>query len=461
MSKIKMLSILLLFYGLYIVAGMLGGVYLSDIPEASVSQAVKETDERVALVESGEEAWHIRREMITQAETSLDIATFSFQGGESVELYYALLLEAANRGVSVRLLLDGVFHGMRLTDRRIYEVFLAHENIEVGMYEPLNPFKPWTFNNRMHDKLMIADNRVGLTGGRNIGDKYFDEKTDGVSYDREIVVMGKESRPETLVMEMADYFQKLWTQPYVSKRDKPVPTLTGNWRIERTAESLKDRVDNYHLTSLIIKDTDYWLDKSHAAEKGLFVHNGLERFNKEPAVWKTMLNQLAETEESFLLKSPYVIMDTYMIESSEQFLFEPDKLTIVTNGIQATPNYLAHSGYRNNRDDLIESEAHVKEYQSENSSLHMKSFVQDDKWVGIGSFNLDPRSVYLNTESMLMVKSEELADEVLSETDKRYGDKLEHAAEGVESKSAQETSRIKKLVIDSLRPLTMLIERLL
>lgn len=440
---------------------MLAGVYVSNIPEASFPETVRETDERAALVESGEEAWHIRREMITQAEESLDIATFSFQGGESVDLYYALLLEAADRGVSVRLLLDGVFHGMRLTDRRIYEVFLNHENIEVGMYEPLNPLKPWTFNNRMHDKLMIADKRVGLTGGRNIGDKYFDETNQEVSYDREIVIMGEEFQPDTLVMEMTDYFEKLWTQPYVSRRDEPVPTLTGNWRIKRTTESLQSRAESYHRSSLIVKDSSYWLNKSHAIEKGHFVHNGLERLNKEPTVWTALLENLSETEESFLLNSPYIILDTYMMSSSDQYLLNLGKLTLVTNGIQATPNYLAHSGYRNHRENLIESESRVKEFQADNRSLHMKSFVRDEKWVGIGSFNLDPRSTYLSTESMMIVKSEGLGDEVLAETEKRYGEQLERAYDSAVSEAVESTSRIKKLTIEILRPLAHLFERLL
>lgn len=448
-------------YAVFLVSGMVGGVYFSAIPEVSSSETVRETDERVSLVESGEEAWHIRREMITQAESSLDIATFSFQGGESVELFYGLLLEAADRGVSVRLLLDGVFHGMRLTDRRIYEVFLDHENIEIGMYEPLNLFKPWTFNNRMHDKIMIADNQVGLTGGRNIGDKYFNDTIDGASYDREIVIMGEEYRAKTLVADMADYFDELWSLPYVTKREAPVPTLTGSWRIEQTTDRLIERVENYHSSSIIIKNTDYWLEKSHAVKEGLFVHNGLERLNKEPRVWKALLNQLALTNESVLLNSPYIILDSYMEETSEEYQLEQNKLTLLTNGIQATPNYLAHSGYRNNRTNLIDSEVQMKEYQAKNSSLHMKSFVRDNKWVGVGSFNLDPRSTYLSTESMLIIKSPELADEILSETDERYGSKLENAGDETREQPDQKTNYIKKLTIESLRPLAYLFERLL
>lgn len=440
---------------------MVFGVVFSSIPEVTSLQRVRETEERAALVETGEEAWHIRREMITQAESSLDVATFSFQGGESVDLFYGLLLEAADRGVSVRLLLDGVFHGMRLTDRRIYEVFLDHENIEVGMYEPLNVFKPWTFNNRMHDKLMIADNQAGLIGGRNIGDKYFNDHIEGASHDREVVIMGESSRPDTLVSDMADYFDELWSLPYVTKRDDPVLTLTGSWRREQTRDRLIERVDNYHSRSLIVKDTKYWIQKAHDITEGVFVHNGLERLNKEPSVWKALLNQVSESQESVLLKSPYIILDSYMEKSIKAHQLEESQLTLLTNGINATPNYLAHSGYRNNRSSLIDSEANILEYQSQNSSLHMKSFIRDNKWVGVGSFNLDPRSTYLSTESMVMLNSTELADDILSETDERYGDKLKYATGETKLKSTQEANWIKRLTIESLRPLARMFERLL
>lgn len=460
-SKKKILSLVIILYLIYLLIGMLGSVYFASVPDVSTNETVKETDERVALVESGDEAWHIRREMITQAQSSLDIATFSFQGGESVELFNGLLLDAADRGVSIRLLLDGVFHGIRLADRSIYEVFLEHENIEVGMYESLDPLKPWTFNNRMHDKIMIADNRVGLIGGRNIGDKYFDETVKGASHDREIVIMGDRSLPGTLVSDMSDYMDELWTLPYVTEREKSRLALMRDRRIERTSKALSERVESYHANSIIIKDADYWIGKSHPIDEGLFVRNGLERVKKEPVVWKTLLNQWNQTEESFLLKSPYIIFDSYMRQSSKPISLDPNKLTLLTNGIQATPNYLAHSGYRNNREDLLDSNIHVGEYQAKNSSLHMKSFVRDDKWVGVGSYNLDPRSTYLSTESMLIVKSDDLASEIVLETENRYGDKIEIADAEQEEQAAQEVSWLKRVTIESLRPFTFLFRRLL
>ena len=196
-------------YVVYAVAGVTGGVYLSSVPSVSEVPQPVSTDERVALVETGEEAWQIRRELITEADTTLDIATFAMQGGETVDLFYSLILEAADRGVQVRLLLDGIFHGMRLLDRQIYDVFLSHPNIEVGMYDTLNPLRPWTWNNRMHDKLLIADEKVGLIGGRNVGDKYFNESADTVSYDRELLVIGQDGSANELVSDMSHYFDEL------------------------------------------------------------------------------------------------------------------------------------------------------------------------------------------------------------------------------------------------------------
>lgn len=461
-AKKKWIAGGVVIYVVYAVAGVTGGVYLSSVPSVSEVPQPVSTDERVALVETGEEAWQIRRELITEADTTLDIATFAMQGGETVDLFYSLILEAADRGVQVRLLLDGIFHGMRLLDRQIYDVFLSHPNIEVGMYDTLNPLRPWTWNNRMHDKLLIADEKVGLIGGRNVGDKYFNESADTVSYDRELLVIGQDGSANELVSDMSHYFDELWSMPYVTRRQDPVPTLTSNWRVRRTSETLRERAARYHEGSLTPMTEEYWMKKSHAIDSGYFVHNGLERLNKEPAVWHSLLTVLSETEESILIQSPYVIPDAFMSETAGMHAIKSDTVTILTNGLQSTPNIIAHSGYRNHRDELIESGLNLLEFQKPDRSLHMKSFVKDNEWVGVGSFNIDARSTYLHTESMLVVSSPSLAEEINRMNEERYGSHIYPAqSEDPLPEGADGTHMLKQLIIDTLRPLTDLFDSLL
>ena len=112
----------------------------------------------------------------------MHIATFnhsvyySIAKGESTDLIMAALFKAADRGVYTRVLLDGIANGLRGNRRGVLYALASHPNIEVKYYEPFQLFKPWAWQNRMHDKIMIVDGQLGIIGGRNIGDKYLANK---------------------------------------------------------------------------------------------------------------------------------------------------------------------------------------------------------------------------------------------------------------------------------------------
>ena len=78
------------------------------------------------------------------------------------------LLEAANRGIKVRILADGFeswdCYGM---ESLIFYALSSHENIEVKIYNRANPLTPWKMMGRMHDKYLIADGSIYILGGRN------------------------------------------------------------------------------------------------------------------------------------------------------------------------------------------------------------------------------------------------------------------------------------------------------
>ena len=100
----------------------------------------------------------------------------------------AALREAADRGVRVRLLIDdAVTH----EDDSVIRPLAAHPNIEIRIYNPyvirgeLGMLRWAEFalegqrlNYRMHNKLFVADNAVVVTGGRNVGDAYFQASSD-------------------------------------------------------------------------------------------------------------------------------------------------------------------------------------------------------------------------------------------------------------------------------------------
>jgi putative cardiolipin synthase len=114
------------------------------------------------------------------------------------------LYDAAERGVRVRILLDD----MNAKDKDALMMALdAHPNIEIRLY---NPFRnrsgiartlelvqrAFSVNHRMHNKSWIADGRVAIVGGRNIGEEYFSARDDANFQDLDLVVAGPPcSRP--------------------------------------------------------------------------------------------------------------------------------------------------------------------------------------------------------------------------------------------------------------------------
>lgn len=156
------------FLGVYLVyvvfTGML--VFFLFIPSEAVDDFPKpvQTEERVVSIDSVYEAWAVRVDLIESAEKTVDIAYFAMQGGKRVQYFYGAVLSAADRGVHIRILMDGLMHGM-MRDSQVVQVFHEHPNIELQFYEPISLVKPWTIQNRLHEKMLIVDGKNALTGG--------------------------------------------------------------------------------------------------------------------------------------------------------------------------------------------------------------------------------------------------------------------------------------------------------
>lgn len=144
-----------------------------DVDDGLYIDGFTDNDDKVALVESGEEGILTRLNLIYNAKETIDISYYTLTGGDSVKLFLAGINDAADRGVKVRIVLDGIFHNLKSDLKPVIYAFEAHPNIELKFYEPFNLLTPRTWNNRLHDKMILVDQKLALIGGRNIGDKYF------------------------------------------------------------------------------------------------------------------------------------------------------------------------------------------------------------------------------------------------------------------------------------------------
>ena len=136
------------------------------------------TKERVLCVDDNLDAllWRIR--IIEEAEREIILSTFDFCDDDSGRTVMGALYAAAERGVQVKILVDGLNGSVKLENNDAFCALAAHPSVEVKLYNKLNLFTPWTVNYRMHDKYLIADQGVYLIGGRNTMDLFLGEGRD-------------------------------------------------------------------------------------------------------------------------------------------------------------------------------------------------------------------------------------------------------------------------------------------
>ncbi|MDD2431192.1 MAG: phospholipase D-like domain-containing protein [Firmicutes bacterium] len=387
-----------------------GKKYLSQVnAERFLGETVG--PDKAVIIENGVLSGTSRIYMIENAQDSLQIAYHAIDNGTSSDVFYGVVLEAAERGVQVQLLFDSVFHNLRGHERTTYWALVNHPNITIKFYEPLNLFNPWTFNNRLHDKFIIVDNTYVIIGGRNIGDRYFVENFQGkIVKDRDVLIYNTEPDfyHESVLSQFADYFNCLWSHSYTVEKDKTVPVryqseawqghklLLNNLATVRLEhpESFRDKID--------------WDQYAHPTRKISLITNPLRRMNKEPWILSELNAMFAAAKDSVLIQSPYIIPSTHM----RSYLGRGQdgvEIYCLTNSKASSPNYFAISGYLKHRDSIAKQVTEIYEYHG-TGSIHAKSYVFDMRLSVVGSFNIDPRSSFLSTESMVVIDSEGFAE---------------------------------------------------
>ena len=180
--------------------------------------------DRVCLINGPADAAQSRYDLAIGARCELNISYF-YVGGEEDDFTmrgFALLRETARRGVKVRLMVDALFNKIPTH----LGAHLIREGVEIRVFHPFDPLKPFRFNRRLHDKLFIADGNLLITGGRNIDNSYFGlsrfrKEGDTVfrnRIDRDILVEGETAAQANV------HFMTLWNGPKVK------PMHVGKYR---------------------------------------------------------------------------------------------------------------------------------------------------------------------------------------------------------------------------------------
>lgn len=377
--------------------------------------------DKVALIEDRYYSGLVRVNLIENAEETLDISYYTIHEGVSTDIFLGSIIEAADRGVKVRFILDGIFHHLEGDLKDVIYAFSNHPNIELKFYEPFTLLKPWTWNNRLHDKFIIVDKKVAIIGGRNIGDKYFakDDANISVVNDRDVLIINTDVKnySNSVISQMEEYFNLVWAHDYSVN---PKENLS-NRQIRKGKEkskALKERLASIRKSNPEIFENNFnWKEDSFSTNKITLIHNPIQRFNKEPWVYYELANLAKESKKSIFIQSPYIIPTRNMLKILDMDSIDVGKIDILTNSLYASPNPFAIAGYMNHRKNIVDNSTNVYEFQGP-GSIHAKSYIFDERISAVGSFNFDSRSVHLSTETVVIIDSEEFSNHLKGEMEK-------------------------------------------
>jgi len=429
-------------------------VYSGVAPDLEIARGIVRDHEGksgIYVLEKGEESLLARAWLADHARTSIDIQYFIWSTDNIGILASEALLRAAERGVKVRVLVDDL-----LIDAPP-EALLAltlHPNIDIRIYNPkvtVGTSKVKRISNvvtalravnqRMHDKTALFDGLVGIVGGRNMADEYYDYDHRYNFRDRDALVMGP------VVTQMEGSFGRFWESPQavpveklLAKQLKKITPGRMNAiyadlhayaeKPENFAPEVRDALRNLPLKFGGLLREMAW-DEVRFLSDIPGKNDGQDGLSGGGMITSELATVLKNAKKRVTIQSPYLIMPDGGLELFRQLVRKGVEVRISTNSLASTDNLMAFSGYRNQRRSILKSGVKVFEYKPEPAircelmdrypklakeapvfALHAKSMVIDGTTLFIGTFNLDPRSANLNTEVGVLVGNPRLAAQV-------------------------------------------------
>lgn len=390
---------------------------------------IADSDTMVAL-NDGRTALHWRLRLLRAATRSIDLQTFIWEDDAVGLALVREALAAADRGVQVRVILDDSF--LAHADPMLHALG-EHPNIRYRIYNPLairggdekmreleNLADFARINHRMHNKLLVVDGRVAIVGGRNQADEYFGLQATQNFRDMEVILQGP------FLSELSGVFDLYWNDPWtipienltegqegldlaamrdaLSRSDVPVsPPQTASqdeWR------ALFDTGVGGHLSLIVDSPPDVSPDQDLPLQLA-----------------ESFIHRIDAVQSDLLLVSAYFIPTPALTDALRRATQRGVRVRILTNSLGSNNHITAHAAYSNHRPELLQAGVDLFELRADASDrakyifgavedsalgLHAKIGIFDDCCLFIGSSNLDPRSLRINTEVGALIDSPEL-----------------------------------------------------
>ena len=384
---------------------------------------------------NGIDALAARLLLARRAERSIDAQYYLIKNDITGNAFIHALLQAADRGVRVRLLVDDMFTGG-------YDAGMAgldtHPNFEIRIFNPfarrsarfmdgLTSFS--RINRRMHNKSFTIDNQITIIGGRNIADEYFGAREDAKFGDLDVIGIGG------VVQDVSEMFDSYWNHeraaPIAAFAKMPEdPAAQLKLLRERLEESRQSIMDSKYAEA--VKDTvlEYVEIDTSAfiwAPYTLAVDSPDKTYKKKAGEVASITTPLRESllsaSSEVIIVSPYFVPRKKGVEALIAMRASGVEIIVITNSLAANNQASVHGGYAPSRKPLLKAGVRIHEVRHDadvsgseivaasgaKTTLHTKAFIVDRREVFIGSFNFDPRSANINTELGVIIRSPELA----------------------------------------------------
>jgi putative cardiolipin synthase len=394
----------------------------------------------IALLQHGPSALLARAVLADLALRSIDVQYYIYEDDLTGLLLTQKLLDAADRGVRVRVLLDDNNQGDRDFGLKLLS---AHPNIDIRIFNPYRARVAWLrpielltdfrrLHRRMHNKIFAVDGLTGIFGGRNIGDNYFDADHRSNFSDFDVFVAGP------AIVEATASFEQYWTHRLALPAEdlspraiSPEDFAAARRYLRERLEALPEFAERYARALEQLQEFIQDPEATLAWVRTEFVADPPEKLVPGSGAGSPVLDRLVQlwsgAREEVLIESAYFVPTRVGARFMAERAREGVSTQLLTNSLAANDVLPVHAGYAKYRRRLLKAGVGVYEFQraaareegqlrlssaSSDASLHAKVMVFDRAVTWVGSFNLDPRSAELNTELAIVIHDDAIAQRV-------------------------------------------------
>jgi putative cardiolipin synthase len=327
---------------------------------------------------------------------------------------------------------------MQTRDDAAFAMLAAQPNVHVRLFNPFSNriLRHTAFitnfdrsNRRMHNKALIADGVLAITGGRNIGDEYFSANKSVEFGDLDLLMIGN------AVPQVEQQFDKYWNstnahpiEHYHQINALPQAEQWALWEDQITKKTrhsayFKSLLNTPLLIQLKNQNLPFYWGKAEVIYDNPNKVSGDQTHNP---LLDAITDSLTNAKHEYLLISPYFVPTKAGTQALVNAVKQGKQVTIITNSLASNDVFSVHGWYAKYRKALLKGGVIIYETKappqmtkqkrsmtgSSRTSLHAKSFIVDHKEVFVGSFNFDPRSAHLNTEMGVFIDSPAFANDI-------------------------------------------------